>query len=353
MTRRLLLAFLFCAALSPGADAAGLKQIGQIAIPGAPITAFGTIYVDQRGQRAYLADKDNKSMDIIDTRTDRYVGRIGGLVGIRQSGATTGPNGFVVTGRTEGWIGDGDSSVKIVDLRSGKITDTVQTGGNNRIGELSYDPKSRVVLAANPNDKPGFITLISTRSGHRIIARIPIENATDSIERSAWNAATGLFYVNLPELDGVKRKGGLAVVDGRAGKLLRIIPLEGCNPHGIAQSGTRLFLGCGARDDQPVGGMGVVDIKQGKLLNVVPGLGGTGEWALNPHTGRIYAASGNKASNMLTIIDYRALKLVDKIEAHPGAHSLAASLANNHVYFPTVAKGGPCGGCVLVYAPEK
>jgi DNA-binding beta-propeller fold protein YncE len=348
--RRALLLALMLLPASLAAQAAGLKEIGKIDIPGEPITAFGTIYVDQKAGRAYLADKDNKAMDVIDTRSDRYVGRIAGLVGIRQSGDVTGPNGFLTTGR-QGWIGDGDSTVKVVDLKSGKILDSISTGGTKRIGELSYDPKRQVVLAANPNDKPGFVTLISAKPGHKIIARIGLPDATDSIERSIYNPATGRFYVNIPELGGVKNRGGLAVIDAGAGKLLRIIPLEGCNPHGIAQSGARLYLGCGSRDDQPVGSMGVVDVKQGKLVANVAGLGGSGEWALNSRTGQIYAASGNKGSNMLNIIDYKALKLVDQVKAHAGAHSIAASSANNHVYFPTVSKGGPCGGCILVYAP--
>ena len=343
----LLLACLLLGAVA--AEAADLQQIGKIDIPGAPITAFGTIYLDQKAGRAYLADKDNKAMDVIDIRNDRYVGRIGGLVGIRESGATTGPNGFL-TANGEGWIGDGDSTVKVVDLKTGKITGSIATGGTKRIGELSYDPKHRVVLAANPNDKPGFVTLISAKAGHKIIARITLPDATDSIERSAFHAGTGRFYVNLPELGGVKNRGGIAVIDP-SGRLVRIIALESCNPHGIAQSGNRLYLGCGSRDDQPVGTMGVVDVKQGKLIANVPGLGGSGQWALNPRTGRIYAASGNKGSNTLSIIDYKAMKLAGKLEAHAGAHSIAVSAANNHVYFPTVAKGGPCGGCILVYAP--
>src|SRR5579872_1364 len=122
--RPILLACLSLLLLAP-AQAAGLKQVGKIDIPGAPITAFGTIYVDQKAGRAYLADKDNKSMDIIDTHSDRYVGRIGGLTGLRGSGDVTGPNGFLTTSRNQGWVGDGDSMVKVVDIRSGKITDSI------------------------------------------------------------------------------------------------------------------------------------------------------------------------------------------------------------------------------------
>src|SRR5258708_38618846 len=75
------------------AQAEGLKQIGTIAIPGGPINSFGVMYIDQGTGLGYLADKDNKAVDIIDTKTDTYVGRITGFTGTTNGGARSGPNG--------------------------------------------------------------------------------------------------------------------------------------------------------------------------------------------------------------------------------------------------------------------
>ena len=339
-------------ALAAPAEAAGLKKIAEIAIPGAPISAFGTIYIDQGTGRGYLADKDNKAIDVIDTDTDRYLTRITGFVGTGKSGDTSGPNGFLTVGG-EGWSGDGDSTVKVIDLKSGTITDTIATGGNRRIGELAYDSKNHIVIAANQNDQIPFLTLISTAKGHKILARIPVRGAINGLERSAYYAPKGKFYTDLPELDGAKGRGALAEIDPVAGKLTRLIALDGCNAHSLAQvSASRFYVGCNASPDKPVGPMAVVDVEMGKLVALIPGLGGTGQTAANPKTGQYYAATGNPDGSTLTIVDIKTTTLVQKIPEAYASHSLAVSLRNNHVYLPTIAKDGPCGGCILVYAPE-
>src|SRR3979411_1002615 len=63
-------------ALAGTAHGQGLKKAASIAIPGGPINSFGVMYIDQGTGLGYLADKDNKAVDIIDTKTDTYAGRI-------------------------------------------------------------------------------------------------------------------------------------------------------------------------------------------------------------------------------------------------------------------------------------
>ncbi len=164
------------AIVSAGTAAAqGLKQVGSIAIPGGPVGSIGVIYIDQGTGLGYLADKDNKAVDIIDTKTDTFVGRITGFTGSTASGATSGPNG-IITIDDELWVSDGDSTVKVIDRKSGKITATIPTGGQKRANAMAYDPKDHLVIVANPNDKPAFLSLVSTTPGHQIVARIPVED---------------------------------------------------------------------------------------------------------------------------------------------------------------------------------
>src|SRR5947207_5856301 len=59
-----------------------LKQIGTIANPAGPIDEFDIGFVDQRSQRYYLADRSNKSVDIFDAKTDKFIGSVGGFVGV-------------------------------------------------------------------------------------------------------------------------------------------------------------------------------------------------------------------------------------------------------------------------------
>ncbi len=97
---------------SPGAEAgnAKLKQIGTISNPAGPIDGFDISFVDQKTQRYYLADRSNKSVDVFDAKTDKFIGSTPGFVGVSMKNGkpdndTSGPDGVVVVGN-QIWAGD-------------------------------------------------------------------------------------------------------------------------------------------------------------------------------------------------------------------------------------------------------
>jgi DNA-binding beta-propeller fold protein YncE len=341
-------------AFAGAVQAQGLKQVGGIALPGGPVGSIGVMYIDQGSGLGYLADKDNKAVDVIDTRTDTYVGRIAGFTGTTSSGATSGPNGIIaVNDGAELWVSDGDSTIKVVDPKTGKITATIATGGSKRANAMAYDPKDHLVIVANPNDKPAFLTLVSTEPGHRIVARIPVEDAAESLERSDYHAASGTFYTDVPILRGDHSRGALAQTDPRTGKLMKLHELEHCHPHSIAAvAEATMFLGCSLAP--ALGGeLAVFDVASGKAQAYVADLGGSGDTVVNPKLGQYYqSASSALGGPALRIIDIKSRQQVQKIATSNGAHSIGIGLANNHVYLPTTTKDGPCGGCILVFAPQ-
>src|SRR5215208_6471914 len=77
------------------AHAGGLKQVAEISIPGDPITDIGIMAIDQTTGLGYVADKTNKSVVVFDTKTDKFVARIPGFVGLLKDGNASGPNGVV------------------------------------------------------------------------------------------------------------------------------------------------------------------------------------------------------------------------------------------------------------------
>src|SRR5215211_8860906 len=120
-------------AVTMPAHAQALKQVGTIEIPGEPITQLGVMTIDQKSGLGYLAEKDNKAVDVFDTKTNKYVSRIAGFVGQTNNGDASGPNGVVVVNDgAELWVSDGDSTIKIIDLKAGKVTATLATGGKLR-----------------------------------------------------------------------------------------------------------------------------------------------------------------------------------------------------------------------------
>src|SRR5207244_12978455 len=129
------LAAMTCA--SP-ALAGGLKQAAAISTPAAPITDIGNMDIDQTTGLGHLADKTNKSVVVSDTKTDKFVSRIPGFVGRLKDGDASGPNGVVVVkGGAEVWVSDGDSTIKVIDTKTGQITGTVATGGTKRANGMA------------------------------------------------------------------------------------------------------------------------------------------------------------------------------------------------------------------------
>ena len=222
---------------------------------------------------------------------------------------------------------------------------------------MAFDPKTQIVIVANPNDQPPFLTLISARPDHAITARLPVAEAAESLERSAYHAPTGTFYTDVPVMRGEENSGALAQTDPATGKIVALHKIEHCTPHSLTiVSQTTIFLGCSAAragSAKPGAELAVFDIASGKASQYAADLGGAGETAADPGVGQYYAASTNvPGGSAIKVIDIATRALVQKIPTSKGAHSLAVSLDSHRLYLPTTAADGPCGGCILVYAPE-
>jgi len=358
ITKLLLSAGVALSAFAGSAGAAELRQIGTISIPGEPLNSFDISFIDQSTGMYYLADRSNKGIDIVDVKKGAYVGRVTGMIGFSGKNDTSGPNGVVIAGK-EAWVGDGDSTLKVIDLKTMKIVDSIKTGGKNRADELGYDPKDGVIAIANNADEPPFLTFISTKPGHKIIGKLEFPNFTDGMEQTAYNPADGMFYTDIPEMDKDKKKGGLLVTDPKTAKQVKIIPVDSCVPHGIAfGTGGMVFLGCNAgtpRLGLPAKQV-VVDVKSGKTVAEIPDIGGSDESSVDNKLGRYYGAlNGNPGGPVLAVIDAKTNKLLQKIPTGPGAHSVAAYEGNGRVYVPIAVEAGPLKGgcgCLAVYGTE-
>ncbi len=345
-----------------GADAGTtkLKQVGTMSNPAGPIDGFDISFVDQSTQRLYLADRSNKSVDVFDAKADKFLGSVGGFVGVTMKNGkpdndTSGPDGVVVVGN-QVWAGDGDSTIKIIDIKSMKVVETINTGGKTRVDEMAYDPKDHVWIGVNNAEDPPFATLISTKKGHKVIAKIPFPNATDGAEQPAYNPANGMFYVSIPELDKDAKKNGVAVIDPKKGTLVKMIAVQNCHPNGLAFGpGGNFALGCTANGKEGMPAIiTVMNYKTEKVVKEVPEIGAADMVAYNPKTGQYYTGSrGMPEGPVLGIIDAKANALVDKVAIKGGnPHSVATNASNGQVFMPAGSANGGCG-CVMVFAPAK
>jgi DNA-binding beta-propeller fold protein YncE len=347
------------AAFAGAAGSAELKKIAEIPIPGEKMASFDISFVDQKTQRYFLADRSNKGIDIFDAKTNTFIGRVGGFVGAvvkdgKVDTAQSGPNGVLVIGN-EAWAGDGDSTIKVIDLKAMKIVDTIPTGGKRRANEMTYDPKDKIFIIGNQNEEPPFTTMVSTRPGHKIIGRVAFPDATDGNEQPAYNPADGLIYQAIPELKKDEKKGGVAVLNPRTATLVKMLAVDDCNPNGVAFGPKNNFvLGCnGANGSKMPAIITIMNAKTGKVVANVSDIGGADMVDYNKKNNQYYiAARALQGGPVLGVIDAASNKLVQKISITGGnPHSVASSEANGHVFVPVGSTDGGCS-CIHVYAPR-
>ncbi|QGZ65799.1 cytochrome C nitrite reductase [Paraburkholderia acidisoli] len=316
-------------------------------MPGAPLESFDIGYASH-GLYA-LADRSNAAVDLIDTRTHRFAGRVAGFTGAQQSGAA-GPNGIVVVGNRL-WAGDGLSDVKLIDLSSRRTLATISTGGKHRVDELAYDARDQLVVAANNADDPPFVSFIAATPPYAVMRKLPLPQATNGIEQPVWDAQTQTLLLAVPVLDGHKDDGGIAVIDPATATLTRMMHVSQCMPAGLAAGPDhQLLVGCS--DDAVDAGFAakslLLDARTGHVTATFAQVGGSDEVWYDAASGRYaLAAVANPGGPVLGLIDAKGKRWLGNIHTGKGAHSVAAE---DRQYFAPVAAGdADCPrGCVKI-----
>ncbi len=347
---------LACAAAQASPTAATLERLETLRVPGKPLAVFDIGFVNADGVYA-LSDRSNGGLDFFKAATGAFLGRATGFAGYNKAGGydVSGPNGVVAVGRNEFWAGDGNSTVKVVDLRTKKVIASISTGGHKRTDEMTYDARDHLVVAVNNADDPPFVSFISTRT-HKVDGRVVLKRASDGAEQPVWDPASGLIYLSIPSLDHIKAHSAVAVINPRTRKLIRYMPVSRCMPAGLAL-GPRHHLLVGCSDDGVAAGFparSFVMTTSGRIVARLPEVGGSDEvWSdLRAHQYYL-AAVANTGGPVLGVVDSRTDRWLANLPTGPHAHSVAADARTGRVFVP-IAAGKECPeGCIAVFGPKK
>ncbi|HEX9464557.1 MAG TPA: cytochrome C nitrite reductase [Alphaproteobacteria bacterium] len=357
--RRYSSALYFAAALAPAALWTGgsaqaadetFSRIATIQVPGNPLASFDISWVDPVKELYLLADRSNKSLDVFSTDSNTLLFQVPGFVGFTGNNDTSGPDGVLTVHHQEAWVGDGNSTVKVVDLKTRSIVDTISTGGTARADELCFDQRDELIMIANDADSPPFVTFISTKPGHAILKKIPLANATNGLEQCVWWQETGLIYLAVPEINGNKGHGEIAVFDPKTLSLVNAFP-QNCEPAGltIGPDG-QAMIGC-----NDTNGIRIINLRNGSVVQTFAINGADESW-FNPGDNHYFvAAANNTGGRVLAVIDADPIHLDQTISTGVGAHSVAADPQTNHVFLPRrpIPSDPACThGCIEVYAAQ-
>src|SRR5262245_7880899 len=378
------------------------QKTSVITLPnGESLTSFDIGFVDPQLGLYFLADRTNKTIDVVKT-SDNSITQL-------APGKLVGPNGVITANdHTEVWAADsvptgGTSSVKVIDLASGTLTHTIDTGGQGRADELCEDPQHHVVLVANDEPSDLFLIFISTET-YKVVGKLQLNgtdpnaqniNATNGIEQCQWSPRTRKFYLAIPEVNGSgfnTEPGAVLEINPASMKVQKVFPIDfgfvaqkgtpgtigftpataDClGPQGLAIGPQReILLGCsnGGTNDQNVRvsfGKGSVIINElnGDLVRNLDGLNGNDEVWYNPGDNHYFLAGSNHilpttpptAAPILGVVDQKPDDGAEdaSVTTAAGSHSVAADPVKNQVYVPgnkaATTLCGSSNGCIAVF----
>jgi hypothetical protein len=194
----------------------------------------------------YLADRNNDGIHVIDLNTNTETAIITGFVQSYVNGTInndiSGPDRLVVLpDRKEIYVGDGDGSVKVINLTTNTIVSKIVTGGTKRGDELAYDPTTGTIVVTNPAEDIPMLTVISATK-RTVLSHISFPNATE-LEQPASNLADGKFYISVPSIPGTAAAGGeIAIPDITTLTISKVYYVPKCIPAGIVLRTTKPCL---------------------------------------------------------------------------------------------------------------
>ena len=398
----------FAACTGPGAPTnTQTRCLTAVQIPGNPLRSFDISWVNPDRAEYYLGDRSNAGIDVIDTRHLTFKRTIGGFVGVKlnSKGAVdnnhSGPDGVVSHGR---WLyaGDGDSTLKVIDLdapNASAIKQTLSTGGTTRVDEMALTSDGELLIAANNAEDPPFATLFNANGDRSFssvseILRISGDPAIIpagaglSMEQPTWDPKTRRFYVSVPiiadnppgcnygQLSGdITCDGGLAVIDPghptpvigpfNPAKNTGIVPLHACGPNGATVGvHDNLLLGCTPANNPFNVTTLVINAKTKNFANI-GNITGSDEVWFNAGDNRYYTGSNRNCTiagvrcdqakqqtAVLGVIDGTSV-LIETIPQGSGSHSVAADSKRNLIFVPQVAPVAVVGGGGDTTGPTK
>jgi hypothetical protein len=308
----------------------------------------------------YLCDRTNNAVHVIDVATDKQTAAVGGFVGLKNTSGKadteiSGPAGLIVLpDRNELYVGDGDSSVKVISLSNNSIVANISTGGTKRADEFAYSPTSHIAVVTNPGEDIPYVSVISATS-RTVLGKVMFTNNASGLEQPAWNSVNDKFYISVPSTN-TNPGGEIDEIDVTTFSITKVYPLTDCIPAGIVFGPSQqLFVGCSQSQilDYNTAFSLVLDITTGKTIANISGLTGIDQVAYDPKAQYYYASAYQNLANgsktgaptpQLGIIDAKSNSLIQTITTdNVTAHSVAVDNATNQLFVP-IAKQG-----ILVY----
>jgi hypothetical protein len=352
---------------------AGLQYTTNITVPnwtqaGTTQANFDLFAFNPLTRIMYVADRTNKSVGSIDTKTNTYVG-----TSVLPTGGST--NGVVIAPDLQQLVvTDGLANIIVYDLRVPGTPVAVYAvpGIKSGTDALDYNPINHTVYVIN-GSAPYYMTGVDLVN-QAVSTQLQLPASPELMK---FNPVDGMIYQVFTDGDNKNAGAGVVRYNPYTNSLGQTWPVP-CVPHGIDIDPVTntAIIGCGTANPSVPGSNGgqlLMDLSNGSILNSFPDVNGTDLLNFNSNNRRWYTgSSGNnstttgcsadstKAVPVIGVFDAKGKapnigELVGVLCAGRNAHGLGIDTIQNNIYVgsrqfpvdPNNATGGVVG--VQVY----
>jgi len=295
---------------------------------------FDHLTPDLKNSRLFVVPEDNKSVEVYDIRSGKFVHSIKGI-GVGHSVLYRPDiNRIFVTDGSQGALHIYDGTT-YAHLKTVKLLEDADATG--------YDPATHYLFIANGGLDAklnyGLLSIVDTTTGER---KGDIKIDSNRLESMVVEKSGPRLFLNATE------KNSIAVIDRGKQAVVAMWLATGCHVNaavGIDESHHRLFVAC--RD----GNLIVMDSDNGTVLQKLPIATGVDDLVFDPASQRIYVACGEGFVNVYHEIDADHYETIGKIPTGPlGKTGLLVPELKK--YFVAVPPHGAAAAEVLVFAVE-
>lgn len=260
----------------------------------------------------YVAHTANDSVDVIDTKADRYLRSVTGLKGVAGVLVSEERNLVFTSNRSE-------DTVSLFE--EGKDADAAKVKVGVHPNGLAFAPGHRLLLAANVGDpnipKSTTVSMVDT-AARAMVADLPVPDRT---RWPLYDPKTRAFYVN------VRDPPQIVVIDApHPDRIARVMPVPAAGPHGLDLEPIRGRLYCACDSAMLV----VLNRSSGEVLGERRLSGGPDVVVLNSRRNHLYVAIGDPG--VIDVFDTRSLERIESRATERGAHTIAFDAARDRVY---------------------
>jgi WD40 repeat protein len=295
---------------------------------------FDHLTPDLKNNRLFVVPEDNKSIEVYDIRSGKFVHSIKGI-GVGHSVVYRADIDRIFV--TDGSDGD----LKIFNGTTYELLKTVKLLAD--ADATGYDPVTHYLYIADGGLDAKlnytFLAIVDTNTGQHV-GDIKIDS--NRLEAMVVEKSGPRLFLNMTE------KNAIGVIDRTKQAVVATWPLSGCHVNAsvaMDEKNHRLFAAC--RD----GNLNVLDSDTGKVLQNLPISTGVDDMIFDPGSQRVYVATGEGFVNVYKEIDADHFKAIGKVPTGPlGKTGLLVPALNE--YFVAVPPHGETCAEVLVFAVQ-